>query len=385
MPSGPRTVTGDSPVSREPSSDLAHDTRETVEAWYRPLLSCRSRHRGWGRSLSLFSGVPSSSCPLFGPVNPLFLRPPTPSRFHARCAGRHCLAQRCHCAHGQPRHHGDTGMDWWICTSAAMYLRNVCHPGQHRSGTRRYITRSIDNGCISGRQRNLGGHALVYLSASKRRLRQPSHVPLGLPPWVSSREVITLDVRLALPAPISRYRRIFRSFPLGPVVCGASRLVFAGSPFCHLTMLGSADTGGLFFFTQAEAAEPVPVHGRRFSLQHRTKTTARCGEWATARKGAGRRGKGGKWETATGASGTALSLDPCEPWPFRLDTGRPLCEGIVPPQGECIPMCWGGDGPVSALLSTGNGTRQHIKMGHTLSRISTVAHLHLTNPSLLSV
>lgn len=247
MPSGPRTVTGDSPVSREPSSDLAHDTRETVEAWYRRLLSCRSRHRGWGRSLSLFSGVPSSSCPLFGPVNPLFLRPPTPSRFHARCAGRHCLAQRCHCAHGQPRHHGDTGMDWWICTSAAMYLRNVCHPGQHRSGTRRYITRSIDNGCISGRQRNLGGHALVYLSASKRRLRQPSHVPLGLPPWVSSREVRTLDVRLALPAPISRYRRIFRSFPLGPVVCGASRLVFAGSPFCHLTMLGSADTGGLFF------------------------------------------------------------------------------------------------------------------------------------------
>lgn len=128
-----------------------------------------------------------------------------------------------------------------------MYLRNVCHPGQHRSGTRRYITRSIDNGCISGRQRNLGGHALVYLSASKRRLRQPSHVPLGLPPWVSSREVRTLDVRLALPAPISRYRRIFRSFPLGPVVCGASRLVFAGFPFCHLTMLGSADTGGLFF------------------------------------------------------------------------------------------------------------------------------------------
>lgn len=156
--------------------------------------------------------------------------------------------------------HSDTGMDWWICTSAAMYLRNVCHPGQHRSGTRRYITRSIDNGCISGRQRNLGGHALVYLSASKRRLRQPSHVPLGLPPWVSSREVRTLDVRLALPAPISRYRRIFRSFPLGPVVCGASRLVFAGSPFCHLTMLGSADTGGLFFFypSRSRRASPSP-------------------------------------------------------------------------------------------------------------------------------
>lgn len=140
-----------------------------------------------------------------------------------------------------------------------------------------------------------------------------------------------------------------------------------------------------FFLPKQKPQSQSPVHGRRFTLQHRTKTTARCGEWATAKKGAGRRGKGGKWETATGASGTALSLDPCEPWPFRLDTGRPLCEGIVPPQGECIPMCWGGDGPVSALLSTGNGTRQHIKMGHTLSRISTVAHLHLTNPSLLSV
>lgn len=128
MPSGPRTVTGDSPVSREPSSDLAHDTRDGGSL-VSPALVGRSRHRKWGRSLSLFSGVPSSSCPLFGPVNPLFLRAPTPSRFHARCTGRHCLAQRCHCARGQPRHHGDTWMDWWICTSAGMYLRNVCHPG----------------------------------------------------------------------------------------------------------------------------------------------------------------------------------------------------------------------------------------------------------------
>jgi hypothetical protein len=34
------------------------------------------------------------------------------------------------------------------------------------------------------------------------------------------------------------------------------------------------------------------------------------------------------------------------------------------------PCCWCGVGPASAVVSTGNDTRQHIKMGHTLSRIS---------------
>jgi len=33
------------------------------------------------------------------------------------------------------------------------------------------------------------------------------------------------------------------------------------------------------------------------------------------------------------------------------------------------PCCWCGVGPASAVVSTGNDTRQHIKMGHTLSRI----------------
>ena len=46
---------------------------------------------------------------------------------------------------------------------------------------------------------------------------------------------------------------------------------------------------------------------------------------------------------------------------------------IDPSRGRRIPMCWGGVGLVSAVISTGNDTRQHIKMGHTLSRISTVA------------
>ncbi|KAK0743146.1 hypothetical protein B0T18DRAFT_414549 [Schizothecium vesticola] len=86
----PRTVTGDSPVSRESSSDLAHDTRDG-----RSLVSpgsCRSRHRRCGRSLSLEGSsapplVPSSSCPLFRPRQPPLLESANPVPFPCKVYG----------------------------------------------------------------------------------------------------------------------------------------------------------------------------------------------------------------------------------------------------------------------------------------------------------
>jgi len=74
-----------------------------------------------------------------------------------------------------------------------------------------------------------------------------------------------------------------------------------------------------------------------------------------------------------GTSGTALCQGPMRAMPVPNPYWSVSSEQIVPPKANASPMCWGGVGPVSAVLSTGNDTRQHIKMGHTLSRISTVA------------
>lgn len=82
-------------------------------------------------------------------------------------------------------------------------------------------------------------------------------------------------------------------------------------------------------------------------------------------------GQGGKGETAKGTSGTALCQDPMRAmlvpnshWPAFSEP--PKGRGASPSVGVEL-------APVSAVSSTGGDTRQHIKMGHTLSRISTVA------------
>lgn len=56
---------------------------------------------------------------------------------------------------------------------------------------------------------------------------------------------------------------------------------------------------------------------------------------------------------------------------FPQSRTRPALSNEISSFGRCIPpCCWCGVGPASAVVSTGNDTRQHIKMGHTLSRIS---------------
>lgn len=56
---------------------------------------------------------------------------------------------------------------------------------------------------------------------------------------------------------------------------------------------------------------------------------------------------------------------------FSSDPDWPDLSNETSQFGVCIPpCCWCGVDPAFAVISTGNDTRQHIKMGHTLSRIS---------------
>lgn len=238
-------------------------THETVEAWYRRLLSLTASQMG---SVSLSGGAFCAAAGSF-----VVLPPPRPSSSpSSRERQPHPVSMQgvragivwrsaAIVVHGQPRHHGDRWTGGYArllaCTAkTSVGLEStVPVPGDTS------ITRSIDNGCISGRQRNFGAILLSICLPSKRRLLQPSHVPLGLPPWGSSREVRTLDARLALPAPTSKYRSIFRSFPLGPVVSGTSRLAFAGPHFATSLCLGLQTQAAFFpYLSRIRRASPGP-------------------------------------------------------------------------------------------------------------------------------
>jgi hypothetical protein len=239
--------------------------------------------------------------------------------------------------HGQRRHHGDRWTGGYArllaCTAetSAGLESTVPVPGD-TSHVR------LTTAALVARQRESRGHALVYFVCLQAAptATQPRPSRLASMGKLSGGENFgrstgahgtDVEVPRYLQVLSPRARRL-RSKQIGP----------SPVPILPPHYAWVCRHRRNFFFTQAESAEPVLVHGLRFTLQrHRTKKTARCGEWATARKGAGRRGKGGKWETATGASGTALSQDPCEPWPFRLDTGRLSVRGSSPPKADASP------------------------------------------------
>ncbi len=77
-----------------------------------------------------------------------------------------------------------------------------------------------------------------------------------------------------------------------------------------------------------------------------------------------KRENGGGWR---GSNGSSIVLGSSSfPDPDWAD----LSNEISPRTVQHPPCRWCGVGPASAVVSTGNDTRQHIKMGHTLSRIS---------------
>lgn len=129
----------------------------------------------------------------------------------------------------------------------------------------------------------------------------------------------------------------------------------------------SAYTGA---FTQAKPAGPV--HGPA-SDKNNGNGEVRVEDEVEAGGGLERRGRKKRIAKKKKHERYRIVPGPMRAMPIPNPYWSASSREIVPPKANASPMCWGGVGPVSAVSSTGNERRQHIKMGHTLSRISTVA------------